>query len=97
MRSRPLSSRRFATAEAIKGPFQLQGGGSADYGRNKLRRPDRTLPSRMGRRAWCGCGVTDDKTLDSPVAKFMSDSEQAELVVRLGGEPGDLLLMIADD
>jgi aspartyl-tRNA synthetase len=35
-------------------------------------------------------------TLDSPVAKFLSDDERSALVSALGGEEGDLLLLVAD-
>ena len=35
--------------------------------------------------------------LDSPVARFMSDDELKSLSSRLGAEPGDLLLLVADE
>jgi len=34
--------------------------------------------------------------LDSPIAKFFSDHEQAAIIDRLQGEPGDLLFFVAD-
>ncbi|HZU72145.1 MAG TPA: aspartate--tRNA ligase, partial [Acidimicrobiales bacterium] len=35
--------------------------------------------------------------LDSPVAKFMSEAELAEVVARTGAAPGDLVLVVADE
>ena len=35
--------------------------------------------------------------LDSPVARFLSDREQSGLVAALEAEPGDLLLLVADE
>jgi len=35
--------------------------------------------------------------LRSPIAKFLSESEIAAIVERLGAEPGDLLLVVADE
>ena len=35
-------------------------------------------------------------SLDSPIAKFFSEAEQREMIQRFGGEPGDLLFLVAD-
>ena len=37
-----------------------------------------------------------DGSLDSPIAKFFSEEEQAAIIERLEGEPGDLLFFVAD-
>jgi aspartyl-tRNA synthetase len=40
--------------------------------------------------------VQDDGTWRSPIAKFLSEGEVAAVTKRLGGRPGDLLLIVAD-
>jgi aspartyl-tRNA synthetase len=40
--------------------------------------------------------VQDDGTWRSPIAKFLSESEIEAVTQRLGGSPGDLLLIVAD-
>ncbi len=40
--------------------------------------------------------VEDGGTVRSPVAKFLSDTEQAAVVEKLGAGPGDTLLIVAD-
>jgi len=40
--------------------------------------------------------VGDGGELRSPFTKFLTDEQTAEIVRRLGGEPGDLLLFVAD-
>jgi aspartyl-tRNA synthetase len=39
----------------------------------------------------------DGKSLNSPIAKFLSDDEQAGLIAALGVEVGDLMLIVADE
>jgi aspartyl-tRNA synthetase len=41
--------------------------------------------------------VGEGAGIDSPVAKFLSEAEQLGLVDALGGEPGDLLLLVAGE
>ncbi len=41
--------------------------------------------------------VEPDLSLTSPVAKFLRDDEKQALVARLGAEPGDLVLVVADE
>ncbi|MDH3294850.1 MAG: aspartate--tRNA ligase [Acidimicrobiia bacterium] len=84
----------FSSAEAVKG---LRAAGAAgDWGRNKLDGLTDVAKS-FGAKGMVWIKVTDDGTFDSPVAKFLSDDEITGLTKRFGAEPGDLLLMIADE
>ena len=70
-------------------------GVAGDYGRNKLDQlTDRA--KALGAKGLVWMKVAPD-SLDSPVAKFLSDDEQASLRGALDAEPGDLLLIVADD
>ncbi len=40
--------------------------------------------------------VQEDGAWRSPIAKFLTDEERAAITQRLGGRPGDLLLIVAD-
>ena len=84
----------FAAAGAIKG---LRVAGAADdYGRNKLDGlTDRA--KALGAKGLVWMKVGGDGALDSPVAKFLSEAEQTALSAALGAEPGDLLLLVADE
>jgi aspartyl-tRNA synthetase len=84
----------FASAGAIKG---LRVAGAAeDYGRNKLDGlTDRA--KALGAKGLVWLKVGGDGALDSPVAKFLSDAEKAALSSALQAEPGDLLLLVADE
>ena len=84
----------FASAGAIKG---IRVPGAAEgYGRNKLDGlTDRAKALGAKGLVWMKVGA--DGGLDSPVAKFLSDAEQAALSAALGAEPGDLLLLVADE
>jgi aspartyl-tRNA synthetase len=84
----------FASAPAIKG-LRVPGA-AAEYGRNKLDGlTDRA--KALGAKGLVWMKVGDGGALDSPVAKFLAESEQAALVGALGAEPGDLLLLVADE
>jgi aspartyl-tRNA synthetase len=84
----------FAGAQTIKGINAA--GKAADYGRNKLDALTDKAKS-MGAKGLVWLKVADDGSLESPVAKFLSAAEQAELSKRLEAEPGDLLLIVADE
>lgn len=88
----------FATAKSIKG-LRVD---SATYpeaaasGRSKLDAfTDRA--KQMGAKGLVWIKVGDDLALDSPVAKFLSDTERAALLQQMRAKSGDLLLLVADE
>jgi aspartyl-tRNA synthetase len=83
----------FAGAGSIKG---VRVPGKADeYGRNQLDKlTDRA--KQLGAKGLVWLKVTTDG-LESPVAKFLTDAEQAALRERVGAEAGDLVLVVADE
>ena len=89
----------FSTAGAIKGINAK--GAAGDWGRNKLDGLTDTAKSFGAKgMVWMKVGQDPDGgglSLDSPVTKFLSDTEQKSLIERTDAEPGDLLLLIADD
>ncbi len=84
----------FAGAAAIKG---INASGKAEeMGRNKLDGlTDRA--KKLGAKGLVWLKVAADGTLESPVAKFITEAEQATLKARLAAQPGDLLLIVADE
>ena len=84
----------FASAAAIKGIRVA--GGAADFGRNRLDGLTDRAKS-LGAKGLVWMRVGEEGALDSPVAKFLSDTERHALVAAMGGEPGDLLLLVADE
>jgi aspartyl-tRNA synthetase len=84
----------FASAGAIKG--LRVAGASADFGRNKLDGlTDRA--KALGAKGLVWMRVGEGGALDSPVAKFLSEAERGALVATMAAEPGDLLLLVADE
>jgi aspartyl-tRNA synthetase len=83
----------FAGAAAIKGICVP--GAAGEYGRNQLDKLTDRAKS-LGAKGLVWLKATTDG-FDSPVAKFVSDAEQASLRDRLGVEPGDLVLVVADE
>jgi aspartyl-tRNA synthetase len=79
-------------APSIKG-IRVPGGG--DTGRNRLDALT-DMAKRWGAKGLVWMRVTPDG-LDSPVAKFLSDDEKAALRSTTQAEPGDLLLLVADE
>ena len=84
----------FAGAACIKG---INAGGKAEeYGRNKLDGlTDRA--KKMGAKGLVWLKVAADGTFESPVAKFLSEAEAAAVRERLSAQPGDLILIVADE
>lgn len=94
----------FASAGSIKGIKVA--GAAGDYGRNQLDKlTDRAKGLGAKGLVWlkvAGADGTDggpDDVLgfDSPVAKFISESETGAIVERFGAVAGDLLLVVADE
>jgi aspartyl-tRNA synthetase len=84
----------FASAESIKG-LRVEGAAS-DFGRSRLDGlTDRA--KQLGAKGLVWMKVQDGGALDSPVAKFLSEDEQAALISAMGAQAGDLLLLVADD
>ncbi len=84
----------FAGAGSIKG---INAAGLAEaYGRNKLDALTDTA-KRIGAKGLVWLKVAADGSFESPVAKFISASEQAALRERLATSPGDLVLIVADE
>ncbi|HMS89351.1 MAG: aspartate--tRNA ligase [Acidimicrobiales bacterium] len=77
--------------KGIKAP-----GAAADFGRNRLDALTDRAKS-LGAKGLVWMKVEDGGTLTSPVAKFLSEAEQAGLVDAFGAEAGDLLLIVADE
>ena len=84
----------FAGAASIKG---ICAPGRADeFGRNKLDAlTDKA--KKMGAKGLVWLKVAADGSLDSPVAKFLSATEQSALVAAVAAHPGDLVLIVADE
>jgi len=92
----------FARTEfkALQGAPSIKGlrveGKAEEFGRNKLDQlTDRA--KKLGAKGLVWAKVTSDGDLDSPVAKFLSDTERSDLVHQMSATPGDLLLVVADE
>lgn len=87
----------FAGAASIKAicvPAQNTVVDISSFGRNQLDRlTDRA--KKIGAKGLVWLKVTEDG-IESPVAKFLSESETAEVLVRTGAQAGDLVLIVAD-
>jgi aspartyl-tRNA synthetase len=84
----------FAGASTIKG---LRVPGRADeFGRNQLDKlTDRA--KRLGAKGLVWLKVVADGSFESPVAKFLSSVEADGVAKRTGAQPGDLVLIVADE
>jgi aspartyl-tRNA synthetase len=83
----------FAGAGAIKAIRVA--GGAEEYGRNQLDKLTDRAKS-LGAKGLVWLKATADG-FDSPVAKFLSGDESTAVRGRTGAEPGDLLLVVADE
>ena len=69
---------------------------AAAFGRNKLDGlTDRA--KKIGAKGLVWMKIGADGAIDSPVAKFLSDTEKSALVSAMGATEGDLLLLVADE
>ncbi len=87
----------FAGVPSIKG-IRVPGGAAA-YGRNQLDKLTERAKA-LGAKGLVWLKVTDQDGaagFDSPVAKFLSDAEVAAVRSVMAAEPGDLLLVVADE
>jgi aspartyl-tRNA synthetase len=88
----------FAGAECIKG-IRVDAATypeAAAYGRNKLDALTERA-KKIGAKGLVWMKVQADGSVESPVAKFLSDDERAALVSTMGAVGGDLLLLVADN
>jgi aspartyl-tRNA synthetase len=84
----------FAGAACIKGICVP--GRAEEFGRNKLDGlTDRAKKLGAKGLVWLKAGA--EGTVDSPVAKFLSDDEKSALTSALDAAPGDLILIVADE
>ena len=92
----------FATTEfkAFAGAGSIKGirvpGAAEDLGRNRLDALTERA-KKLGAKGLVWMKVAAGGALESPVAKFLSASEQADLAAQLEVEPGDVVLIVADD
>jgi aspartyl-tRNA synthetase len=80
-------------APCVKG-IRLPGG--AERTRKELDELTETAKT-WGAKGLVWMKVEPDRTLTSPIAKFLSEDELTMLVAELEAEPGDLLLLVADE
>jgi len=80
-------------APAVKGIRVAGGAGTTRAHLDRL--TERAKATGAAGLVWARVGPSG--ALDSPVAKFLSDEERSALVAGLGGEAGDLLLIVAGE
>ena len=92
---RDVDFRVFADAIAAGGAVRgIRAPGCGAYSRKQLDELT-DLAKRHGAKGLVHLAVGDDGSLSGPAAKFLAGRE-ADLRTALGGEPGDLLLIVAD-
>jgi len=80
-------------APCVKG-IRVPGG--SDFSRARLDRLT-DQAKRYGAKGLVWMRVGEERSLESPVAKFLSEGELAAIASSLSGEPNDLLLLVADE
>ncbi len=70
---------------------------AAELGRGAIDRLEGFAKKELGARGLAWIRVGSDGTWQSPIAKFLSDTERAAISERTGARPGSLLLFQADD
>ena len=70
--------------------------GEGDATRNRLDALTDTA-KRYGAKGLVWMRVGEGRSIDSPVAKFLTEQELDAVVLALGATPGDLLLLVADE
>jgi aspartyl-tRNA synthetase len=75
--------------------YAIRAAGCGDYSRRQLDELT-DLAQRHGAKGLIHVSVRPDGALHGPLAKFASLTDAAAIVEATGGEPGDLLLMVAD-
>ena len=70
--------------------------GCADYSRSQIDELTE-LAREEGAKGLAWLGLGEGEELRSSFAKYLSDREVADIIERLEGEPGDLLLFVADE
>jgi len=84
----------FADAAAGGAVFGINVTGGGEFSRKEL--DDlAVLAGVYGAKGLVWCKVTADG-MQSPIAKFLGEGERDELIAALGGQVGDLLLVVAD-
>ncbi len=79
-------------ASCVKGICVPQG---AAFTRNRLDALT-DMAKRWGAKGLVWGKVTEDRKLESPVAKFLSEEEISKTIVAVNADPGDLVLVVAD-
>ena len=89
------SSRRWSAAGGRLRGINAKGA-AAKYSRRVIDELTEYVKHDFGAKGLAWFRVEDDGKLWSPIAKNFADSWLAELAQRMGAEPGDLLLFVAD-
>ena len=86
--------------KALQGAASIKGirvkGGAEEFGRNKLDGLTERA-KKLGAKGLMWMKVSPDGSLESPVAKFLSSQEMGSLKSAMEADPGDLLLVVADE